>query len=136
MDQGSGGQRKGQKGAFGPRGASPACPRWRDKGLSWASWGGRVGSGKVWELVRRSRVSISFSSRATGLCCAEVRSARSLLYSYKIAQRMTELHGPSYWICFFPSKFETVSAVSEECHSWEGTGNCSVFFMSSRKKIV
>lgn len=45
----------------------------------------------------------------------------------------TALHTGSV---FFPPLSEAVSAASEEFHSREGIGNCSMFFMSSRKKIV
>lgn len=61
------GESGGQDGGFGPRRASAVCPRVEEQGSS-----------------------SNLSSGAMGLCSKEVRSAKSLLYFYSTAQRLSQ----------------------------------------------
>lgn len=133
MDQGSGGQSRGQKGAFGPRGASAACPRQWDGGSSWANLSVRVGGGEVGGASEEEQGFPSASAAGQGVLQRSKISKEFAVFLQNSSKAESELHGPSGWIYFSPPKCGTVSAVSEEFHSWEGTENCSMIFMSSRK---
>lgn len=67
--------------AFGPEESLMSVQGWCCK-----QWG-HFGAGEE-ELL----FPMSLSSRVSGLCCREVRSAKSLLHFYKVAQRLR----PSY----------------------------------------
>lgn len=132
IHQGSGGQSRSQKGAFGPRRASAAHAQQWDRGLSCS---GRWRSGEVGGPVKRNRVSEEPRQQGKGAVLHRSKISKEFpVFLQNSWKSESELHGPSLWIYFFPSKCGTVSAISKKFHSWEGTGNCSMIFVSSRGK--